>query len=101
MQHQIISRAEAALEFIDSTYMISLTQMRAMPYKEYLKTAHWQHFRSEALKFYQGKCQLCSSKDRQLEVHHRNYDNVGCETFNDVIVLCEDCHGKFHNKKEG
>lgn len=96
MQLDVISREQASLEFIDSTYVIALMQMRGMSYKEYLKTAHWQHFRQEALKFYRYTCQLCDGKNRQLDVHHRTYDNLGCETFNDVIVLCDDCHGKHH-----
>jgi 5-methylcytosine-specific restriction endonuclease McrA len=87
---------EHRLEFVDTTFLVSIAQMRGMPYKEYLRTRHWQHFKQEALKFYQYKCQLCSAKDTQLDVHHRTYENLGCETFNDVIVLCNDCHGKQH-----
>jgi 5-methylcytosine-specific restriction endonuclease McrA len=94
----VISREQATLEFIDSTFVISIAQMRSMPYKEYLKTAHWQHFKGEALKFAQYKCQLCPEKDLPLNVHHRDYSNIGCETFNDVIVLCEKCHGIHHGK---
>lgn len=88
-----------ALEFIDTTYMVAIANMRGMPYKEYLKTAHWQHFRQEALKFYRYACQLCDGKDRQLDVHHRTYENIGCETFNDVTVVCDDCH-KIHHGRE-
>jgi 5-methylcytosine-specific restriction endonuclease McrA len=94
----VISREQATLEFIDSTFVISIAQMRNMPYKLYLQTEHWQHFRSEALKFAQYKCQLCGTKDEVLNVHHRDYSNIGCETFNDVIVLCEKCHGIHHGK---
>lgn len=91
---------EHRLEFVDTTFLVSIAQMRGMPYKEYLTTAHWQHFRGEALKFAQYKCQLCSDKEL-LEVHHRSYENIGCETFNDVIVLCDKCHGIHHRKLEG
>lgn len=87
-----------ALEFIDGTYNISVWQLQNMPYKLYLETEHWKHFRAETLKFAQYKCQLCNSKDTELNVHHKNYDNVGRETFNDVIVLCKLCHGTHHGK---
>ena len=101
MQLNVIDRQTAALEFIDSTYLISIAQMQAMPYKEYLKTAHWQHFKSEALRFYKSECQLCNGKNKQLDVHHKDYKNIGCETFNDVTVLCDDCHNTHHGKQQG
>lgn len=91
--------SEHRLDFVDTTFLVSIAQMRGMPYGEYLKTRHWQHFRQEALKFFQHKCQLCNDKIKQLDVHHKTYENLGCETFNDVTVLCNDCH-KVHHCKE-
>jgi len=101
MELNVISRATAALEFVNGVYEASILQMKALPYKLYLKTEHWQHFRIEALKFYQHKCQLCNEKEKQLDVHHRDYKNLGCETFNDVIVLCDPCHKTFHDSLSG
>ena len=76
-------------------------KLRTMPYKDYLKTWHWKHFRREAIKFYQGKCQLCGKKEEHeynLHLHHNSYENRGRETFNDVILLCANCHKTHHNK---
>ncbi len=78
-------------------YKNLLKQLRTMTYDEYLKTEHWKHFRDEAMKFADYKCQLCNKNDCKLIVHHNNYQNRGKETFNDVIVLCEECHKKVHN----
>ena len=94
----IIDRETATLEFVDGTHDANILQMRVMPYKLYLQTKHWQHFRGETLKFAQYKCQLCNCKDKELNVYHRDYINLGYETFNDVIVLCGDCHKIFHGK---
>ncbi len=94
----IPDRVTALLEYVDGVYLVQLAQMRAMPYKIYLKTQHWQHFRQEALKYYQHKCRLCGDKEKMLDVHHCDYSNIGCETFNDVVVLCNDCHKGFHSK---
>ena len=91
----MMKTVEHTMEFIDQTNDVAIWQMKNMPYKLYLLTRHWQHFRKEALKFYQNKCQTCG-KVTVLDVHHRSYDNIGEETFNDVIVLCHECHGKFH-----
>lgn len=72
--------------------------LKTMPYKEYLQTEHWQEFRRKVLKRYNNKCQLCG-KTGKLNVHHNNYDHRGEEDYKDVLLLCEDCHHKFHNKE--
>jgi len=74
-----------------------ITELRDMPYKEYLQTKHWQEIRKKALHRANYKCQLCSSKEN-LNVHHNTYENRGCEKEEDLIVLCQKCHGKFHDK---
>ncbi|MCK4623146.1 MAG: HNH endonuclease [Desulfuromonadales bacterium] len=75
-----------------------INSLRKMPYKNYLRTKHWRHFRSEEIKFFQNKCQMCSSieKEYSLHLHHNSYKNRGRETFNDVILLCKKCHQKHH-----
>ncbi|MGL5347563.1 MAG: hypothetical protein ACRDA3_09425 [Peptostreptococcaceae bacterium] len=67
-------------------------------YKDYLKTIHWDDMRKYKLKEANYKCQLCGVKETELHVHHNNYDNLGDECPSDLIVLCKDCHSKFHNK---
>ena len=68
-------------------------------YKNYLKTKHWKDKRKDVLKRAKYKCQLCSSKDI-LHVHHNTYENIGKEKKEDLIVLCEKCHSKFHNNSK-
>ena len=84
---------------IDAAYESILAEFRFMDYNEYLKTKHWKHFKIEALTEAHKKCHMCNSEDPMLFVHHRTYDNRGRETFNDVIVLCGECHAKFHDKE--
>ena len=74
-----------------------IQELKTMPYQEYLQTEHWRNKRKRALKRANYKCQLCSSKEN-LQVHHNTYDNRGNEKDEDLIVLCEICHGKFHDK---
>lgn len=57
----------------------------------------WKEARRRALKRAGFACQLCNSKDKTLNVHHRTYERRGNEQNNDIIVLCEDCHRKFHD----
>jgi len=75
-------------------------QLVSLPYSEYLKSDHWQQTRKYALKRAGFACQLCNVKGVSLHVHHRTYKNLGHEDNRDLIVLCADCHAKFHDKLE-
>lgn len=44
------------------------------------------------------KCQICGSKDIQLEVHHIIYrSNGGSDRMDNLVTLCHDCHSKIHS----
>jgi len=79
-------------------YEQRLNALKYMPYPEYLKTEHWKEVSQRARKRANFKCQLCNSSGL-LHVHHRTYENRGQENNSDLIVLCEKCHAKFHDKK--
>lgn len=71
--------------------------LHVMPYRQYLNTHHWKTTSAEAKKKAGFKCRLCNSGG-ELHTHHRTYENRGSEAEEDLIVLCADCHGKFHDK---
>ncbi len=60
-------------------------------YNEYLQTDHWRDVRAAAIWFAGDRCQLCGGHNR-LEVHHNNYDCLGNERPEDLVVLCQKCH---------
>lgn len=72
-----------------------------MDYYDFLATPYW-----EAISLYKKylakyKCQLCSCKGN-LRTHHKTYDRHGYEhemevLRDDLIVLCDECHKKFHD----
>ncbi len=66
-------------------------------YHEYLKSETWKERSKQAKENAGWKCQLCN-KEGVLHTHHRTYENLGHEKDGDLIVLCSDCHAKFHNK---
>lgn len=68
-----------------------------MPYQDYLKSGHWWYARQRKMHKADGHCELCFKTDH-LHVHHKTYDHKGCEHENDLIVLCANCHAKFHDK---
>ena len=41
------------------------------------------------------KCALCP-RTHELNVHHLNYERLGHERVEDVIVLCVRCHNDLH-----
>lgn len=70
--------------------------LRLIPYNEYLQTEHWKRVRERILRQSGYKCQSCGSLCN-LNVHHNTYENRGHEKDEDLVVLCFDCHQKFHN----
>ena len=70
-----------------------------MDYRQYLQSPEWQGKRRMVLDYYGNRCAVCNSA-AHVDVHHRNYENVGHEHFNDLIAICNDCHSLFHNKVE-
>ena len=72
------------------------TSLEDMPYDEYMKTEHWDKTRKAAYKRAGHRCQLCNGNGK-MHCHHRTYENRGHEKPGDLIVLCEDCHAKFHD----
>lgn len=98
-KNEIINSLNNENDNIKNTNSIKdINNLKFMPYEEYLQTNHWKDVRKRALYRSGYKCQLCSSKGN-LNVHHNTYENRGNEKDEDLIVLCEKCHGKFHGKK--
>ena len=90
MQEQIIARWRAADR---------LDELRAMPYRSYLRTPEWQARRLAALDRAGRHCQACNA-DANLDVHHRTYERRGEERDGDLTVLCRSCHGLFHEHRD-
>jgi hypothetical protein len=64
-------------------------------YHAYLKSDEWKVKRDSQIRDAGGRCQVCNSRYR-LNCHHRTYERIGRELPEDLIVLCEVCHGIFH-----
>lgn len=42
-----------------------------------------------------NKCEHCGS-EKNLQIHHRNYETFGEELPFDLLILCKECHEKLH-----
>jgi len=74
---------------------LAIAALRRLPYRDYLRTAHWQRVRMIALERARHACGLCTAT-QHLQVHHRSYARLGCEQAEDLIVLCRTCHQRHH-----
>lgn len=75
---------------------IEIQALRALPYREYLQTEHWQITRRKFIRAANRRCQRCGDPHPSLEVHHLSYRNKGDEVAGDCIALCPICHSKEH-----
>ena len=74
------------------------TKEIANTYKEYLKTNHWLMLKARMYNKYKYKCAYCST-NKDLNLHHKTYDNVGNERVKDLVYLCSNCHKLVHADK--
>lgn len=83
-------------------YSVVAKHIRSMSYQDFVRTPYWKTI-SEYKKFRSNyKCALCGS-GQKLATHHSSYERHGREheyavIDEDLIVLCKDCHDKFHDK---
>lgn len=77
------------------------TAIKALPYKTFLQTPYWKAVSYEVKRSSRFKCCVCGS-NKTLSTHHKTYDEHGYEHtyygMRELIVLCQDCHNKFHDK---
>lgn len=76
---------------------MSRRSKKALKYIEYTKSSRWSRKKKAAKKRAGGKCVLCGSTEK-LIVHHISYKNLGNEPPEDLLVVCEKCHNKIHNR---
>lgn len=62
-------------------------------YAAYIVSHRWRTnaARVRELAVAKGKCRLCAEQG-PLEVHHRDYENLGDERDGDLVALCARCH---------
>jgi 5-methylcytosine-specific restriction endonuclease McrA len=70
--------------------------MAMRSYLEYLDSPEWWTIRRAAMRRAQWTCQREKPGEPRhegpLELHHKHYHTLGCESVDDVEVLCAACH---------
>ena len=87
------------IRYANVNWKIVSEHIKGMDYGNFLRTPYWKAIAAHA-KYRAGfRCQLCNSANN-LVTHHRNYGIHGFEHayMQELIVLCDSCHNKFHNR---
>ncbi len=79
-------------------YHFNLGIGKPFQYQAYILSPKWKLIRRMKLDQAGYCCELCFASDKILHVHHKTYRHLANEAFNELIVLCADCHAKFHDK---
>lgn len=79
-----IERREAALKRLGHS-----------SYAVYLASNAWRGIRLRYIEERPWICHVCG-KTENLHLHHRTYERVGREELDDLMPLCDPCHGLVH-----
>lgn len=73
--------------------------IKGMDYSDFLDTPYWTAIAERIKIRAKNRCQICNS-DKNLNAHHRSYENHGDEIHHmeDLVCICSDCHSKYHCK---
>lgn len=67
-------------------------------YALYLRSDRWDIKRRCVLSRANYRCEQCG-RQGWLEIHYKTYDHIFEETIDDLLALCNDCHGEAHVKR--
>ncbi len=79
-------------------YKCKATNEQVETYQEYLKTNHWKATKVKVFKKYKYHCAKCKT-NKNIDLHHKTYKNVGNESMSDLVYLCRTCHKLVHDNK--
>lgn len=64
-------------------------------YDEYMQSDKWRERKRKLFKKRGYVCEMCGASGLPLDVHHKNYDRLGRELDDDLLIVCrEECHPK-------
>jgi Uracil DNA glycosylase superfamily len=72
--------------------------MNKSEYQEYLASREWALLREAVRRRSGGYCERCRIANIDA-VHHKTYQRVGHEQLDDLMAICEPCHGFLSGKR--
>ena len=80
---------------------VRLAELGFKSYSEYLKSAKWAGTREHWHRKNPLKSCECCGQMKPLQLHHRVYNRMGCESAKDLMGLCDWCHKTLHFMAKG
>lgn len=71
-----------------------MAHFHSAEYDEYIHSERWRKRCERVYKKRGRRCERCGRNDRPLQMHHKNYDRLGAELDDDLLIVCKDCHPK-------
>jgi len=66
--------------------------------QDHLRSEYWRNLRIERLLITEGYiCEACGKRTVKLDLHHITYEHLGCESVEDVRLICRSCHQHIHD----
>jgi hypothetical protein len=65
-------------------------------YRDHMRSPQWRKFRQEKKASVGGICEVPGCGQPGEHIHHRHYETLGQERFEDVEVLCNEHHQTIH-----
>jgi hypothetical protein len=62
-------------------------------YTEYMQSKKWAGRKRRLFNKRGYACEMCGAHG-PVEVHHKNYDRLGKELDEDLLIVCKECHPK-------
>lgn len=64
-------------------------------YDEYMQSERWAERKRRLFEKRGYVCEMCGAFGLPLDVHHKNYDRLGNELDEDLLIVCREyCHPK-------
>lgn len=82
-----------------STLLASMSGGAGMTYAAQLRSKEWEKRRSKYLTDHGSWCRSCKQSNKQIQVHHINYDHAKLLWEHedvDMVALCSGCHKRIH-----
>ena len=81
---------------------IKTVKRKRRTYADYLNTDYWKNLRKDIIAYRGPQCEKCGEwfddMESELYLHHIIYRGHRKEKWEDLILLCADCHKWQHNK---
>lgn len=74
----------------------SIRRQMKIDYKDYLSSDKWKDVKRRYKEKFSTNCFICDEPYKNnYAFHHVTYERLGNEDLEDIVPVCQDCHGPF------